>query len=273
MGIEKPVLLSEESLSEPHVDSVTDGTFSYFIKASPVGNGANEDAMLVMPCGKEGTVLAVADGVGGSRLGHVASRTALQAIEASVNQALKEEHSIRTGILNGFEKANQDVLALGVGAATTLALAEISGNSCRPYHVGDSFVAVIGNRGKQRLLTIDHSPVGYGVEAGLIEEHDAIQHEERNIVSNVLGSQEMRIEIGPIIELKPLDTVFLATDGVSDNLKLQEIVDCIRAGDVGDCANGLVSQIIERMEGKSDTYPSKPDDFSFILFRPRKGVS
>ena len=103
---------------------------------------------------------------------------------------------LRDAILNGFEDANGAVQALGIGAATTLAVVEVKENIVRPYHVGDSMILVVGQRGKIKLQSVPHSPVGYGVESGLLDEKEAMYHEERHLVSNVVGSPDMRIESG-----------------------------------------------------------------------------
>ena len=124
--------------------------------------------------------------------------------------------SLRAAILDGLERANQRVLELGIGAATTLAVAEIAGTTLRPYHVGDSSILVVGQRGKMKLQTMLHSPTGYAVEAGLLDEADALHHEERHLISNMVGAVDMRIEVGSAIRLALRDTVLLATDGSSE---------------------------------------------------------
>ena len=49
---------------------------------------------------------------------------------------------------------------LGAGSATTLAVAEVVGQTVRTYHVGDSPIWVFGQRGRLKLQTVPHSPVG-----------------------------------------------------------------------------------------------------------------
>ena len=70
------------------------------------------------------------------------------------------------------------------------------------------------------------------------------------------------------IELAARDTVLLGTDGLWDNLFLSEIVELIRAGELLDSAEKLARTVIERMESPVTGQPSKPDDVSFILYRP-----
>ena len=74
------------------------------------------------------------------------------------------------------------------------------------------------------------------------------------------------------IELAARDTVLLGTDGLWDNLFLSEIVELIRAGELLDSAEKLARTVIERMESPVTGQPSKPDDVSFILYRPNPGA-
>lgn len=59
------------------------------------------------------------------------------------------------------------MLAVGIGAATTLAVVKLSGRTIRPYHVGDPMILLTGQRGRIKHQNIAHSPVGYAVEAGM----------------------------------------------------------------------------------------------------------
>ena len=174
---------------------------------------------------------------------------------------------LRAAILNGIEAANQAVRELGTGAATTLALVEIQDRTIRTYHVGDSEILVTGQRGKVKLQTIPHSPIGYAVEAGLMEEEEAIHHEARHVISNVIGSDQMRIEMGPPTEMAPRDTLLLASDGLFDNLFPDEIVEAIRSGPLDNSIGSLVEAAQGRMATSGGTAPSKPDDLTVIAFR------
>jgi serine/threonine protein phosphatase PrpC len=235
---------------------------------APGATGPNEDAAAVLPFGTEGCVLAVADGVGGAPGGAEASRLAVRSLRKAVQTALERGLDHRTAVLDGIEQANR-ALAEGAGGATTIAVVHVERDTARPYHVGDSDVLVVGQRGKIKHQSIPHGPVGYAVEAGLLDEGEAMVHEARHVVTNVVGSAGMRIEIGPAVRLAPRDTVLLATDGLWDNLFLEEIVEIVRRGPLDASARRLVVQARERMASESAARPSKPDDLTFVLFRPR----
>jgi serine/threonine protein phosphatase PrpC len=212
-------------------------------------------------------VIAVADGFGGQPAGEQAARLALESLAHAVEGALESDGTLRAGILNGFEKANDAVKDLGVGAATTLVALEIDNDQARPYHVGDSMALIVGQRGKLKLQTVSHSPVGYAVEAGWLPEHEALHHEDLHIVSNMVGSPEMRIEIGPSLRLRPRDTVLLASDGLFDNIPTPEITELIRTGPLIKVARLLAAECHRRMCSPDTGQPSKPDDLTFALFR------
>src|SRR3954452_18273411 len=97
-----------------------------------------------------------------------------------------------------------------------------------------------GQGWKMKVITVTQYPIGYAVEAGLMKEEEAIHHEARHVISNVIGSDQMRIEIGPPIEMAPRDTLLLASDGLFDNLLPDEIVEAVRRGPLDVAISELV---------------------------------
>jgi serine/threonine protein phosphatase PrpC len=246
------------------------GTVAVYTAVSPDRDGgSNEDSAAVLRFDESSAVLALADGAGGMRGGAQASSIAIRAVRKGVDGVHGTEQPLRTGILNAFEAANRSVLELGIGAASTLAVIEVQARHVRPYHVGDSLILVVGQRGRIKIQVTPHSPVGYAVKSGLIDEGSAMFHEERHLVSNMLGSADMHIEIGSALELAPRDTVVVASDGLSDNLRTQEIVEIVRKGPLAEAARRLADEASARMLVSDEQHPSKPDDLTFLIFRPR----
>ena len=112
-----------------------------------------------------------------------------------------------------------------------------------------------------------HSPTGIAVEAGFLDEREALHHEERHLVSNFIGTNDMRIDVGAAIELRPKDTVLVASDGLTDNIHIHEINDLMRTGPLEQSLDAIVNLAVRRMTVDSKRQPSKPDDLSVILFR------
>jgi serine/threonine protein phosphatase PrpC len=243
------------------------GGVAVFSSRSPDRDGPNEDAAAVIPLTDTHCVLALADGFGGHPAGAQAAEIAIRQVERQVCECSPGDDNLRSAIVDGFESANTAVRELGVGAATTLAVIDIDDHLVRPYHVGDSAILVVGQRGVIKSRSVSHSPVGYAVESGLIDEEEAMNHEERHIVSNMVGSAEMRIEIGASLKLAPRDTVLVGSDGLWDNLRFEDIVKRIRKGPLDKSLAGLVAECIEQMNHPAPDSPSKPDDLTVIAYR------
>jgi serine/threonine protein phosphatase PrpC len=227
----------------------------------------NEDAAALLAVGSRRAILVVADGVGGQPAGRRAAAIAIQSVKACLDEQ-RDDTGLRGIILNAFERANEAVTALGVGAATTLSVVEIDGDIVRSYHAGDSMIIVTGQRGRLKLKTVSHSPTGYAVESGYLDEDEAMHHEDRHLVLNMVGTADMHIEVGPPVRLNRRDTVVLASDGLFDNLLVDEIVDIVRAGPLARAATTLATAARRRMETPEPDHPSKSDDMTFILYRP-----
>lgn len=261
-------LFFEQEMQRAEVCALGGGKSAVFSRRSPEKSPPNQDAAAVIPCGERSAVLIVADGMGGGLSGEKAARQAILSVQSAVLASVERGGGLRAGILDGLEAANREVLRIGGGgAATTFAAVEIDDGVARPYHVGDSMILIIGGRGKLKLQTVSHSPVGYAVEAGVLNETDAMHHAQRHLVSNVVGSPEMRIEIGPSVELAARDTVLIASDGLFDNLHIPEIVELARKGRLSGCAQQLADQASRRMRESTNGTPSKPDDLTLLLFR------
>ena len=76
-AISQPLLLLEQTEPTTIAGTLVSGDFVVFSARCPGHDGPNEDAAGVFP-GSATTVLAVADGLGGGRSGHVASRLAVE---------------------------------------------------------------------------------------------------------------------------------------------------------------------------------------------------
>lgn len=257
----------DQNMTEPDVLPVAGGCACVLSARCPGKETPNEDAAAVIPVGAHSAVLVVADGLGGSAAGEQASRQAIETLRSAIDDARGTETLLRSAIISGFERANEAVQQLGVGAATTLSVAEVTDGVVRSYHVGDSIVLVVGGRGKIKLQTVSHSPVGYGVEAGLLNESEAMHHDERHVVSNVIGCPEMHIAIGSPIDLAPRDSLLLASDGLCDNLDWKDIVDEIRKGNLARSVAKLAAVSTDRMNHHEEGCPSKPDDLTLIALR------
>ena len=244
------LVVAEGLMTEVVTLEIAGGLAALFSTRSPQKSTPNEDVAALLPCRPQHGVLAVADGLGGHAGGERASRLSIDTIHEKIQEALlvsddSDTESLRPAILDGIEAANAAVRALGTGAATTLSLVEIQGRVVRAFQVGDSAILLAGQRGKLKYQTIAHSPIGYAVEAGLLAEEEAIHHAERHMISNVIGSEQMHVEMGPTIRMAARDTLVLASDGLLDNLLPSEIVELVRTGPL-DRAVGELATVAQR---------------------------
>jgi PPM family protein phosphatase len=238
---------------------------------SPDKQTENEDSAAIIQLGDDSLVLAVADGVGGSVAGREASNATVRTLSRVLTKLPDETAQLRPAILDAVEEANKTVLGLARGAATTLVVAQLDATHLRSYHVGDSELLAVGQRGRIKQRVVPHSPTGFAVEAGLLDEDEAVQHDQRHVLFNVIGSSDMRVEVGPALQLAVRDTVLLASDGLFDNLFIDEIVATIRSGPLMAAADRLVERVEARMQGEEAAHrPCKPDDLTIVLFRPHK---
>jgi serine/threonine protein phosphatase PrpC len=243
------------------------GTVVAYSDRSPDKETENEDTVAVIPYGSDAVILVVADGVGGLPGGKRASQTAVTKFAESLHVAMTETMLLRTAILDGIEAANKAVLDIGNGSATTMTVVTIEGLIARTYQIGDSEAIIVGQRGRIKSQTMVHSPTGFAVEAGFLDKREALHHEERHLVSNFVGTNDMRIDIGPAVKLGARDTVLLASDGLTDNIQIDDVINIIRKGPLGNAMEAMVRLAHHRMVNESKLQPSKPDDLSVILFR------
>lgn len=257
------------TMETPVLRSCLQGHVAVYSRRCPDVERPNEDSAGWLVVGDNTALLVVADGCGGMAAGAEASRLTVDTLLDTVRKVPSEGGSIRSTIVDGIEAANRAVRELANGAAATLIAVEVHERSVRAFHVGDSTALLVGNRGKIKLETRSHSPVAYGVEAGLIDRDDALLHEDLHLVSNVIGHEDTHIEIGPPKPMAARDTLVLGSDGLFDNLHTHEIVEIIRKGPLDSAASTLAQRARERMQQEQANQPCKPDDITFILFRAK----
>lgn len=242
------------------------GSLIGFSKVSPNKSTSNEDAAVVIELSDNHGLIVVADGMGGANAGDRAAKCIIETIAKSVCLEAVVGESVRSIVVDAIERANDTILGWGLGAGSTLVVVEYLNGSTRSIHIGDAMAMVCSNRGRIKASTVSHSPVAMGVEAGFIDEDEALLHEDRHLISNCVGSAEMKIELGPTLTMSVCDTVIVGSDGLFDNLTVDEIVSIVRAGHLKHQFNLLVNSARERMSAP-DTLPSTPDDLTVICFR------
>lgn len=190
----------------------------------------------------------VADGMGGHAAGEVASRMAVQAVEAFVSDTrdadpnrtwpfpYDPEISLDANRLKaGFRLANRRLAAAMAdneslrGMATTAAAVLLGRERPVVAHVGDSRVYLYRD-GELKQVTEDHSWVSEQVRAGILSDADARRHPWRNVVTRALsGGDDPDVEVADI-ELAAGDRLLICSDGLSGVVTTERMQEIVAAG-------------------------------------------
>jgi protein phosphatase len=111
------------------------------------------------------------------------------------------------------------------------------------------------------------SPVGYALASGLYSEDQAKDNHNFHLVSNLIGFKDMSVEYTVPLCLSPRDKILICSDGLSDNVHSDEIIDAFLAGDLGENSDTLVQSAFEHMESP-EVQSHHPDDCSLVVFKP-----
>jgi serine/threonine protein phosphatase PrpC len=183
--------------------------------------------------GDRGLLLVVADGMGGAAAGELASEMATDTIyKELVGSWLREQEA--TGqrfalrLKEAVETANQQIHDYAKahpenrGMGTTATTVGILGDHLYLTQVGDSRAYLV-REGAAHQLTKDQSLMQRLVEAGELTEEEAAQSERRNIILQALGPDaKVKVDLTHQ-EIRRGDLVVLCSDGLSGQVKKEEI--------------------------------------------------
>jgi len=190
---------------------------------------SNEDSYSTRP---DVGLFVVADGMGGHVAGEVASRVAVEAIEAFVQETAGADRnrtwpfpfdpsiSLEANRLRAaFRLANRKIASAIAdsqdlrGMATTASAVLLGARSASVAHVGDSRVYVLRG-GKLEQITNDHSWVEEQVRAGTLTPTAARQHPWRNVVTRALsGGEDPEVDVTEVSP-KSGERYLLCSDGL-----------------------------------------------------------
>jgi PPM family protein phosphatase len=190
---------------------------------------SNEDSYSTRP---DVGLFVVADGMGGHVAGEVASRVAVEAIEAFIEETAGADKnrtwpfpfdpalSLEANRLKAaFRLANRRIASAIAdsqdlrGMATTASAVLMGKESASVGHVGDSRVYVL-RQGTLAQITHDHSWVEEQVRAGTLTPSAARQHPWRNVVTRALsGGEDPEVDV---TEVTPAigERYLLCSDGL-----------------------------------------------------------
>jgi protein phosphatase len=185
----------------------------------------NEDAVFPETSGKtEGSlVVAVADGMGGHVGGEIASRLAIEGINADPSMSVTQRVSFANDLILAKATENSELRGMG----TTLTAAELSPAGLLTIgHVGDSRAYILRS-GLLEQLTNDHSVVAEYLRAGSIRPEDVSSHPQRSMLTRALGL-EPGVEIDIIeIKVREGDRLLICSDGLTSMVADKRIVELL----------------------------------------------
>jgi protein phosphatase len=221
----------------------------------------NEDSLYAGP-----RLLVVADGVGGSVAGEIASKLAVQALapldtDSAITDPLA---SLRSAVLHADallrEAIDREPHLAGMGTTLTAILG--AGDTVGLAQLGDSR-AYVSRGGQMTQLSRDHTLVQSLVDEGQITADEALVHPRR---SWILRALDGRGEAEPdLIPLAPVagDRYLLCSDGLSDYVDAAAIASTVADGsDPQQICDQLVALALQA---------GAPDNVTCIVAEPIDG--
>jgi len=203
----------------------------------------NEDSAYI-----SGSLIAVADGMGGHAGGEVASKIAIRVMQSltpmltdtSIDLDSREDlllnslHTIDTQ-LNDY--ARESIELHGMGTTLTILLSQ--NGTIALVHVGDSrCYRLRGNTFEQ--LSIDHTVVQELLDKGAINAIDVITHPQRSVLTQALMGEGTVIPLMNIYDVKEGDRYLLCSDGLTSVLTDKEIKALLKKEDKDSAVKALI---------------------------------
>lgn len=198
----------------------------------------------------DGAVIAVVcDGMGGAAEGALASNQAVMAIKEYITERYYSDMSdisIKTLLVSAVESANRFVFNLSrtdekyFGMGTTAVAAILKDGELYITHVGDSR-AYKKSDNILYQLTKDHSIIQHMIENGEISAEEASKHPDKHIITRALGVDDS-VKVDFCQEsFCENDVLILCTDGLTNHVSTEEIINLTADDCYFDYADRLVN--------------------------------
>ncbi len=197
----------------------------------------NEDSVYAGP-----RLLALADGMGGHAAGEVASQLVIAALahldddEPGGDLLSKLDEAVRQG--NSAIAAHVDTEPELDGMGTTLTAILFAGNRLGLVHIGDSRGYLLRD-GELAQITKDDTFVQTLVDEGRITAEEAHSHPQRSLIMRALTGHEVEPTL-IMREARVGDRYLLCSDGLSDPVSQETILEALQLEDVNESADRLI---------------------------------
>ena len=199
---------------------------------------SNQDAYAVGEFSDEVVWTVVCDGMGGAAGGNIASALAVKVISDKINASYRDnmsDASVKNMLDSALTAANIEVYDFAEaqpdlrGMGTTVVCAIVRDNQAYIAHAGDSRAYII-NSGNIEQITTDHSMVQDLLSRGKITAQEAENHPNKNIITRAVGvDKSIKIDFAQI-DMEDDDTLLLCTDGLSNYVSNDEILELMSDG-------------------------------------------
>ncbi|MEW6736137.1 MAG: protein phosphatase 2C domain-containing protein [Acidobacteriota bacterium] len=198
--------------------------------------------------GPAGSLLAVADGMGGAAAGDIASQLGIDTLLAELIRGLNNGMRASVSIpdllkicveksnLRLWEESQMNIDYRGMG--TTLTAALVCGHTAYIAEVGDSRAYLVRG-GQIEQVTKDQSAVQMLIDFGRITKEQAATAPNRNIILQALGVEPSVQVAMTKVELCQGDFLLLCSDGLSNKITDEELRDIMLSSESMDisCRN------------------------------------
>ena len=187
-------------------------------------------------------LLALADGMGGHAAGEVASQLVIAALahldddEPGGDLLAKLDAAVHSG--NSAIAAQVEMEPDLEGMGTTLTAILFAGNRIGMVHIGDSRGYMLRD-GELTQITKDDTFVQTLVDEGRITKEEAHSHPQRSLIMRALTGHEVEPTL-TMREVRLGDRYLLCSDGLSDPVSDETILEALKIPDVSESADRLI---------------------------------
>jgi PPM family protein phosphatase len=187
-------------------------------------------------------LLALADGMGGHAAGEVASQLVIAALahldddEPGGDLLATLDSAVRAG--NSAIAAQVEMEPDLEGMGTTLTAILFAGNRLGLVHIGDSRGYLLRD-GELTQITKDDTFVQTLVDEGRITREEAHSHPQRSLIMRALTGHEVEPTL-TMREARTGDRYLLCSDGLSDPVSDETILEAMKIPDVSESADRLI---------------------------------
>jgi serine/threonine protein phosphatase PrpC len=232
----------------------------------------NEDALLTLP---DVGIFVVADGVGGRACGEVASAICVDAFRDAgpmltarlaafeAGSSVDTRNAVLTAMDEVLQTASRRIYETAeaegrAGMTTTVVSALVGHATAFLAHVGDSRAYLV-REGELRQLTEDHSMVNELVRTGKMTYEEARASRHRHVITRAVGLYPTVQPSLAAVDLLPGDRIVLCSDGLSDVVAPEIILEEGGRSDLEGAVDTLLQTALDR---------GGPDNITVIVVDP-----